>query len=85
MPIKDHGSFVNSLYKKEWDVYTHDGKTKFADGTFFSDDGEWFAVYDGATNYMGRVNKTTGEIQFNGTPDVYKETFLVEAKRSIRH
>lgn len=87
--IMTTGSFVNEAYKKEWMEFIPNMKDRkgdpirYADGTFGADDGNDFAVYDGATNYLGRVNRKTGEINFNGEKDEYKKTFLEAAKNVI--
>lgn len=80
-----HGSFTNTEYKKTWTEFvpgTHN-KVRYCEGTFVSNDGNDFAVYDGATNYLGRVNKETGEISYNGSESEYNKTFLESAKKEI--
>lgn len=78
-----YGSFTNSEYKKEWDEFVPGTKVLYKEGTYASDDGNDFAVYDGATNYLGRVNKETGEISYNGSESEYNKTFLESAKKEI--
>ena len=78
-----HGSFTNSEYKKECDEFVPGTKVLYIEGTYVSDDGNDFAVYDGATNYLGRVNKETGEISYNGSESEYNKTFLESAKKEI--
>lgn len=83
------GSFVNNAYKSTWTEFVPGWKdragnpVRYADGTFSSDDGSDFAVYDGAQNYLGRVNKVTGAVEYNGAKDDYKESFLLAAKEEI--
>lgn len=87
--IMTTGSFVNEAYKKEWMEFVPNMKDRegnpirYADATFCADEGNDFAVYDGGQNYMGRVNRKTGEIEFNGAKDEYKSTFLEAAKKVI--
>lgn len=78
-----YGSFTNVEYKKEWDEFVPGTKVLYKEGTYVSDDGNDFAVYDGATNYLGRVNKETGEISYNGSESEYNKTFLESAKKEI--
>ena len=78
-----HGSFTNVEYKKEWDEFVPGTKVLYKEGTYVSDDGNDFAVYDGATNYLGRVNKETGVISYNGSESEYNKTFLESAKKEI--
>lgn len=78
-----YGSFTNVEYKKEWDEFVPGTKVLYKEGTYVSDDGNDFAVYDGATNYLGRVNKETGEIFYNGSESEYNKTFLESAKKEI--
>ena len=77
------GSFTNNEYKNEWDEFVSGTKVLYKEGTYVSDDGNDFAVYDGATNYLGRVNKETGEISYNGSESEYNKTFLEAAKKEI--
>ena len=77
------GSFTNNEYKNEWDEFVPGTKVLYKEGTYTSDDGNDFAVYDGATNYLGRVNKETGEISYNGSENEYDKTFLESAKKEI--
>lgn len=83
------GTFVNDGYKKEWDEFVpgwtdRDGNPiPYAVGSYTSDDTINFAIYDGGQNLMGRINKTTGEIEYNTRKDEYKETFMVAAKKVI--
>ena len=78
-----YGSFTNAEYKKEWDEFVPGTKVLYKEGTYVSDDGNDFAVYDGATNYLGRVNKETREISYNGSESEYNKTFLESAKKEI--
>ena len=77
------GSFTNNEYKNEWDEFVPGTEVRYKEGTYISDDGNDFAVYDGATNYLGRVNKETGEISYNGSENEYDKTFLEAAKKEI--
>ena len=79
-------NFINKEYKKEWIEFVPntDNTVRYCEGTAAADDGVDFAVYDGATNYMGRVNKLTGEISYNGKEgEEYNKTFLLAAKETI--
>lgn len=82
--------FVNEGYKKEWlelvpNMYDRDGNhPRYCEGTAISEDGgiDW-AVFDGGQNYMGRVNKATGEIIYDNGNDEYNDTFLKAAAAAI--
>lgn len=80
---KLNGSFVNTLYKGTWAKLVPGTNAEYKNGTYVSKDGTDYAVYDGATNYMGRVNRETGEIKANGEMSEYKESFLKSAKDAI--
>lgn len=80
------GSFINKDYKPEWDEFVPntDNKVRYCEGTYASDDGIDFAVFDGATNYMGRIDKVAKKItEINGKEDDYKDSFLHAALSAI--
>lgn len=78
------GSFINKEYKPEWTKFVHGAKVRYCEGTFSSDDGNDFAVYDGATNYLGRINRAAKKItEYNGAEDEYKRTFMNAALAEI--
>lgn len=80
---KLNGSFVNTLYKGTWAKLVPGTNAEYKNGTYVSKDGVDYAVYDGATNYIGRVNKETGELTSNGAMTEYKASFLICAIDSI--
>lgn len=72
--------FTNKYYKKTWEKTTKNG-TPYKIGTYkATNDG--YAVYDGATNYMGKIT-ASGEIICNGAESEYKMSFLKSAKEAI--
>ena len=80
------GSFINKEYKPEWTEFVPgtNNKVRYCEGTFSSDDGNDFAVYDGATNYLGRINRAAKKItEYNGAEDDYKRTFMNAALAEI--
>lgn len=82
--VMTHGSFVNKAYKPEWKKFVPgtNNTVRYCEGTFGSDDGVDFAIYDGGTNYVGRVNKETGEMKPN-TDTEYDKSFVEAAKAVI--
>lgn len=82
-------TFVNKYYKKEWEEFVpgwedRDGNpVPYAVGTYITEDLVNYAIYDGGQNYMGSVNKATGEIKYNTSKDEYKDSFLLSAKEVI--
>lgn len=80
------GSFINKEYKPEWIEFVPftNNKVRYCEGTFSSDDGNDFAVYDGATNYLGRIDRAAKKItEYNGAEDDYKRTFMNAALAEI--
>ena len=78
------GSFINKEYKPEWTEFVPGTKVRYCEGTFGSDDGNDFAVYDGATNYLGRIDRAAKKItEYNGAEDGYKRTFMYAALAEI--
>ena len=78
-------SFVNTEYKKEWEEWVNGrvGGTRYCEGTYILDADGVKTVYDGATNYMGKVNPD-GSFVSNSQeePDEYELTFLRAAKNN---
>lgn len=74
-----NGAFVNILYKESWAKYVGETTNEYRNGTYASSDGITYTIYDGATNYMGKVNVKTGKILCNGETSEYKESFLQSA------
>lgn len=78
-------TFENKYYKKEWKEFSSiKGNPRFADGTYFKE-GDKYAVYDGATNIMGYVNKN-GNFELLDPKDAeseYKCSFLKAAKEAL--
>ena len=78
------GSFINKEYKPEWTEFVRGTKVRYCEGTFGSDDGNDFAVYDGATNYLGRIDRAAKKItEYSGAEDEYKRTFMNAALAEI--
>lgn len=76
-------SFINGFYKPEWQEFVPGTAVRYCEGVAVAADDNDFAVYDGGTSYMGRVDKATGEITYGGDKDDYKEGFLAAAKAVI--
>lgn len=78
-------SFENKYYKKEWQEWVPGcgGKVRYREGTYTLQGDGTKVVYDGATNYMGRV-RPDGSLVSNDSqgaaPDEYELTFLRAAK-----
>lgn len=72
--------FYNKGYKSGWTQHTDTGHP-YAAGTANETENGW-AIYDGATNYMGKVTRD-GEIIFNGGETEYKRSFLHAAKEAL--
>ena len=70
-----HFGFECVGYHKDWD-------TAHKYGTAWKNEAGSWAVYDGKTNYMGKI---TAELEFdyNGEPSDYKTAFLYSAKEEI--
>lgn len=84
--VKDSISFINDEYKKEWLEWVPglEGKVRYCEGTYTLLGDGTKVVYDGATNYMGKV-MPDGTFVFNqaGTePGEYELTFLNAAKNN---
>lgn len=77
-------SFTNEEYKDSWIKYVPNTNERYCDGTVVTEtqDTSW-CVYDGATNALAWIDKTTGEVEYNGERDEYKETFVKYAKKAI--
>lgn len=73
--------FRNTEYKKEWQKFVGSSKTEYADGTYFQEEAS-YAVYDGAQNFMGYVNKN-GTFSTAGELTEYKASFLRTAKADL--
>lgn len=73
--------FRNTEYKSEWDKHIPGSEREYADGTYF-EEGDKYAVYDGAQNWMGCVNKN-GTFTGNGALTEYKASFLRTAKAEL--
>lgn len=78
-----HGAFVNKLYKENWEKIVPGTSNEFKNGTYASENSIEYAVYDGAANYMGKVNRETGIFTVNGEATEYKLGFLLCAKDAI--
>lgn len=73
--------FRNTEYRPEWRHYISDTEREYADGTYF-EEGESYAVYDGAQNLMGYVNKNS-TFTVDGALTEYKASFLKCAKAEL--
>lgn len=73
--------FRNTEYKDEWQICVPGSERLYADGTYF-EEGDGYAVYDGAQNWMGCINKD-GTFTGNGAPTEYKASFLRTAKAEL--
>ena len=71
--------FVNNYYHDEWAQEVPGTGAPYREGSYI--EGGW-AVYDGAQNWMGRIEKN-GNIIYNGSRSDYKETFLQAAKEVL--
>lgn len=83
--ITDTFGFTNSGYNSSWLQKTPYG-TNYANGTASSDDGIDYAIYDGAQNYVGRINALTGKYTANnsyGIIDDYSRSFLDSAAKQL--
>lgn len=67
--------FRNTEYKNEWAQRICN---EYANGACFEEGGR-YAVYDGAQNFMGFVNKN-GRFACNGAMTEYRASFLRTAK-----
>ena len=79
-------SFVNEDYKKEWTEFVPftNNKYRYKDGTCGSEvDFDKWCVYDGATNSLAWIDKKTHEVEYNGTPDDYKQSFVKYALKAL--
>ena len=72
--------FINNDYKDNWTQKTSGGRP-YNHGTCNKTLGGW-AVYDGATNYMGKISRK-GKIVCNGDSSEYKMSFLRAAKAAL--
>lgn len=78
------GSFINKEYKPEWIEFVPGTKVRYCEGTFASDDGGVrFAVYDGATNLMGFIDRIEKKIVDSNGGSEYNMTFLNAALPEI--
>lgn len=73
--------FRNNEYRDEWLRLVPGTEREYADGTYF-EEGDAYAVYDGAQNWVGAVNKD-GTFTGNGAPSEYKDSFLRTAKAEL--
>lgn len=73
--------FRNTEFKPEWNKFVESSKTEYADGTYVEEHGK-YAVYDGAENFMGYVNKD-GTFGCAGALTVYRHSFLRTAKTEL--
>lgn len=75
-------AFKNTYYKKEWFKTVPNTKdVPFDVGTCMHEYGK-YAVYDGATNFMGFVNEN-GTFTSNGSLTEYQASFLRSAKETL--
>lgn len=74
--------FRNNEYKSEWQKYVGSGKAEYADGTYF-EEGEAYAVFDGAQNLMGCVDKNGTFTTDGSVLTEYKASFLRSAKAEL--
>lgn len=75
--------FENKYYKAEWKENVPNTNQRYADGTY-AEEPDKFAVYDGATNYIGYIDKRTGNFWVNGDPNSeYNCSFLKAAKEVL--
>lgn len=72
--------FNNKYYKSNWTQHTDTGHP-YALGTANETDNGW-AVYDGATNYMGKISPDGGAV-CNGAETEYKHSFLRAAREAL--
>ena len=80
-------TFKNNYYKKEWTEWVpgFEGKVRYCDGTYVLRGNGSKVVYDGATNYMGRVQPDGSFVSNDGygaPVDEYERTFLLAAKEN---
>lgn len=74
--------FRNTQFnERDWQKYVGSSKREYADGTYF-EEGDKYAVYDGAQNLMGYVNKN-GTFTTDGALTEYKASFLKSAKAEL--
>lgn len=73
--------FRNKYYNSKWQKFVGNSKREYADGTYAEEGGK-YAVYDGATNFMGFVNKN-GTFDSDGNLTEYKASFLKSAKEVL--
>lgn len=73
--------FRNTEFKSEWNKFVGSSKTEYADGAYFEENGR-YAVYDGAENFMGYINKD-GTFGCNGASTTYRDSFLRTAKTEL--
>ena len=73
--------FRNTEYSSEWLRLIPGTDREYADGTYFAE-GDGYAVYDGAQNWVGAVNKD-GTFTGNGPKSEYNESFLRTAKAEL--
>lgn len=75
--------FENKYYKKEWKEKTFITKKLYKIGTVIEHRDGSFAVYDGAHNWMGSLDKK-GTPKYNGKSSEYMETFLKSALEFLK-
>lgn len=73
--------FRNTHYKDEWEKYVGSTQNEFANGTYF-EEGDGYAVYDGAQNIMGYVSKQ-GVFSSPCPMTEYVASFLKSAKEEL--
>ena len=74
----EHMGFENRYYRESWiqgEGYENGSLAK-------NDDGSW-TVYDGKTNYMGKIWPEKGETKCNGEVTPYKLSFLYAAMEEL--
>lgn len=73
--------FRNTEYKSEWNKFVGSSKKEYADGICVDENGK-YAVYDGAENFMGYINKD-GTFGCAGALTTYRASFLRTAKAEL--
>lgn len=73
--------FRNTEYRNEWFTKVPGTDLDYADGSYFEEGGA-YAVYDGAQNWMGIINKD-GSFSGDGALTEYRASFLCAAKTEL--
>ena len=77
--------FENKALAKhpEWTRIDKATGADFAMGTAATKDGLTYTVMDGAGNYIGEINATTGRVKYDDYVGELEETFIKYAKEAL--